>query len=302
MSIMKSAHAIYLLLTLLIVSTGAHANDVLPRLLSNVPVGMNFLSVTGTSSTGEVSFSSSVPIEGADATVNTLAVSYARGVKLGKFSGLASVALPYGDVNFEGLYLGEPAEAKRKGLGDLRLRLGLNLVGAPPLSKAEFRSYEQRTIIGISIETSLPTGRYLEDRLINIGSNRWMLGGQLGISHRRNNVTLEFAVGRNWYGDNEGYLVNSTLEQDPIDLARATVLWRFRPGWLLGAGAAYIEGGVTSIDGVKGDTRQENWRTGMWLNVPLARSHRLTLFATEGISARIGSDFTTWSMTYQYSF
>jgi hypothetical protein len=36
----------------------------------------------------------------------------------------------------------------------------------------------------------LPTGEYFDDRLINLGTNRFMFRPQIGVQHQRRNWTL----------------------------------------------------------------------------------------------------------------
>lgn len=61
----------------------------------------------------------------------------------------------------------------------------------------------------------------------------------------------------------------------------------------------YVE---SKLNGVPRDDRQKSWRTGFAISLPLARGHRLQLTATEGISARVGSDFRTYTAAYTYAF
>ncbi len=278
------------------------ANDVEPRLYSNVPVGVNFLTIGYASSQGEVTFDSSIPVEGAKGDIDAIVLSYSRGLSIAGRSALLTVALPYADFRLKGLLLGQPASGQRQGFGDPLVRLSVNFYGAPALKLSEYASYQQKTIVGGSISIGMPFGRYLEDKVINIGTNRWNLIGQIGISHRTGPWTVESAIGLSWYSDNEESFGDRRLEQDPIALARATVIYNFNRGIWVGAGVLYADGGQTTIDGFPRDDRQENWRTGAAMSIPLARRHRLLLKVTEGITARIGSDFRTFSASYTYTF
>ena len=169
---------------LLFLTGKSSANDVEPRLYSNIPEGTNFLSVGYAHSKGEVTFDSSIPVADARGEVDSMVLSYSRGLDIGGKSALLTVAVPYAELALEGLYLGEPASGQRHGVGDPRVRLAVNLYGAPSLKPEQFRAYQQRTIIGASITTSVPVGRYVEERVLNAGTNRWNVGGQLGVAHR----------------------------------------------------------------------------------------------------------------------
>ena len=118
----------------------------------------------------------------------------------------------------------------------------------------------------------MPFGRYVEDKVLNVGSNRWNVVGQLGVSRQINRWTIESAIGISWYSHNGELLGTRKLEQDPIGLFRATFSYNFAPGLWVGAGVIYADGGDTTFDGVKRDDRQ------------------------------IGADFRTYSIAYTYAF
>lgn len=277
------------------------ANDVEPRLYANIPTGTNFLSLGYAQSSGEVSFDSSIPASDVEGEIDSIVLRYSRALSVANKSALLTIAVPYADVFLEGIYLGQPASGQRQGMGDPIVRLAVNLYGAPAMTRAEFRSYEQQTIVGASIAVGIPVGRYVKERIINVGTNRWTVLAQLGISHSVRRWTFEAGLGFAWFSDNEEFL-GTTLEQDPIGLFRSTLLYSFKPGLWLSAGFLYAHGGDTRANGVQRDDRLQNWRTGVAISIPLARGHNLQLRATEGIRSRIGSDFRTYAASYTYTF
>ncbi len=278
------------------------ADDVEPRLYSNVPTGANFLSVGYSQSTGDVTFDSSVPVADVDGDVDAVLVSYSRGLDIAGKSALLTLAVPYANVALEGLYLGQPASGEQRGMGDPFVRFAVNFYGAPALAPQEYAAYQQKTIVGASIAVGIPVGKYDEDRVINIGSNRWSVVGQIGVSQQIRKWTLEAAVGFAWFSDNDDLLKTNTVEQDAIGLFKSNVLYHITPRVWVGAGLLYTAGGTTRLNGNRRDDRQQNWRTGVAMSIPLARRHRLQLRATEGVTARIGADFRTYSASYTYSF
>jgi hypothetical protein len=263
---------------------------------------MNFISVGYSNSSGEVTFDSSVPVEDVEGDIDVMFLSYSRGLNIAGKSAMLTIALPYADVALEGLLLGQPASGHRQGIGDPRIRLGMNFYGAPATKLKDFAGYQQKTIVGGSISIGMPFGRYVEDKIINVGTNRWNVIGQVGLSHKINRWTIESAIGVSWYTDNDEVQGDKTLEQDPIGLLRGTVLYTFDRGIWVGLGFIYANGGDTKLDGVQRDDRQKNWRTGIAVSFPLAPHHNLQLRATEGISARIGAEFRTLTASYTYSF
>jgi hypothetical protein len=85
---------------------GARAQDLEPRLYTNVPVGINFLGAGYGYSEGNVLFDPSVQLENAEIEIDGPVLGYGRSVRLGPFSGkvdgaLARVCLD-GSADYEG--------------------------------------------------------------------------------------------------------------------------------------------------------------------------------------------------------
>src|ERR1017187_3169195 len=80
-----------------------------------------------------------------------------------------------------------PATVDRNGLADTSVRFAVNLLGAPPLAGKEFAEYraktDSETIVGVGLVLQLPTGQYYDDKLINLGNNRFAFRPQLGVVH-----------------------------------------------------------------------------------------------------------------------
>src|SRR5688572_28785574 len=169
-------------LALLPMAASASVQELEPGAYWPRPAGLNILTVVNSLNWGDVAFDASGPIDEANATINTTALSYTRAFSLASRSANASVVLPVVAGHVEGRYLGEPAEAHRFGLGDPRLRLAMNLVGAPAMTPAEFASYHQGTIVGASITVAAPLGEYDPTKLINLGTNRWSFKPEVGLS------------------------------------------------------------------------------------------------------------------------
>ena len=93
--------------------------------------------------------------------------------------------VPYVALSAEGLVFGERRERDVTGLGDPAFRFSMNFVGAPALTAEEFGNYRQDFILGASLRIGVPLGQYDDDRLVNIGSNRWSLKPEIGILRKR---------------------------------------------------------------------------------------------------------------------
>ena len=275
-------------------------NDVLPRLLTNVPVDLNWVSLSYTNSSGNVSVDPSVALD-VEATLHSYVVSYTRSFAAFGQSATFTAAVPYADLTLEGLVQDEVVRAQDDRFADPRFRLAFNLSGAPALSTAEFADYRQKTIIGFDIEVAAPLGHYDETRSINFGANRWAVIPELGIARRFKRITLEAAGALAFFSDNDEYLGNQTLKQEPIAAIRGNLIYHFRrPGTWLGFSTMYLRGGETTIDGVDRQDLQSTSRAGVSLSVPFGRRHNLLLKYSRGVTTRIGADFDNYNVSYTF--
>jgi hypothetical protein len=168
----------------------------------------------------------------------------------------------YQDARWSGLLDGQPASVTRGGWSDMSLRFAVNLIGSPPLSAKEFAKYQKEiegeTIVGVGLIVQLPTGNYLEDKLLNLGTNRVTFRPQLGIVKRQGKWSTEATVSSWIYTDNTDFFDGNRLEQEPFFTVQGHVDYMFRPGSWLGGGLGYGAGARSTINHVLNDDRKEN--------------------------------------------
>jgi len=147
------------------------------------------------------------------------------------------------------------------------------LYGGPAETPSEFsKSEKSNTVVGAAVAIKLPYGHYLEDRLINLGQNRWILRPQLGVTHTRNNWTYELTGSVFLYGDNNDFWSGNKLESDPLYALQAHLVYAFRPGlWAL-LSTAYGSGWQATINGLPKDNDASNWVTALSAGLPLSRT------------------------------
>ncbi|MEM8769084.1 MAG: transporter [Pseudomonadota bacterium] len=278
------------------------ANDVLPRLLNNVPIKQNFLGLSYTRSEGNVSVDPSLALD-VSAKLDSYVLTYTRSFAAWGQSANVTVALPYSDLQLSGIVDDQRVTARDDKMPDPRFRLAINLAGAPALGLKEFAGYRQKTIVGFNIDVSMPLGDYDPERQINFGSNRWTVAPELGIGHRFKRFTIEGAVAAVFFSDNDEYLVDQTLKQEPIGAIRANLIYHFRrPGTWLGVNTLYLRGGETTVDGRDREDLQINTRVGVTFSLPIARRHNLQLRYSRGVTTRIGADFDNYNLAYSLRF
>ena len=294
--------AVVLLLALLPVS--AAAQELEPGAYWPLPRGLNIVTVLDSINWGDVTFEPAAPIDEASAIINTTGLAVARAFGLAGRSAHASVMVPVVGGHVEGLYLGEFAEVGRFGLGDPRLKLAVNLFGAPSMTAKEFAAYQQRGIVGVSLTVAPPLGQYDSSKIINLGTNRWSFKPELGLS--RTNASgkwvIEMMAGVWLFTDNTEFVGGRTREQDPIFTTQAHVTYKFNRRMWLAGDANFYTGGRTTIGGTQNLDLQRNSRVGATFSKAMARGHAIRMSVSRGAYTTIGAAFTSIAMGYNYAW
>jgi len=279
------------------------AQDLEPRAYSPAPVGMNIFLVSYANSQGDVVFDPSLPISDVSARINTVTPAILRTFGLlGREASLA-VILPYAWGDVSGNVGEERASITRSGLADLRARFVVNIIGGPALSPREFLARRRTAALGMSLVMSVPSGQYSPTKLINLGTNRWAFKPELGFTFPAGHWDLEAYAGVWIFTPNDTFYPGAVRRtQEPLYTVQAHVAYTFLPGLWLSADGTYYTGGQSSLDGVAKNDRQSNSRIGLTASVPLNRHMAVKLAATKGASVRIGQNFSTLSVSWQYRF
>jgi hypothetical protein len=276
------------------------AQDLEPRAYSNAPVGLNFVFAGYQYSSGALLFDPSLPITDANARVDMGFLGYVRTLGVMGKSAKAGIVLPYADLSADGYLDGEYRKRDTIGPADPAFYFTMNLYGAPALGFKEFKDFRQDTIVGITVKVTPPLGDYDSEKLLNIGTNRWSIKPEVGVSKAIGRWTLEGAAGGFFYTDNTNFDGGKTRKQDPIYAAQVHVIYSLRNQAWASLSTTYFTGGRTSVDGVESDDLQRNWRTGFTLAYPLNRNHSIKLFGNSGVSTRTGTDYDALGVAWQY--
>ena len=231
------------------------AQDLEPRAYSNTPVGMNFLLAGYRYSDGALVFDPALPVTDANARVDMGFVAYVRAMGIAGKSAKAGMVLPYARLDASGFVDDVLRTREQDGLADPAFYFTVNLSGAPALSFEEFRDYRQETIVGLTFRLTAPLGAYDDDRLLNIGTNRWSFKPEIGISRAWADWTFEAAAAAIVFSDNDDFDSGKTRKQEPIYSLQGHVIYAFPGGIWAALGATYYAGGRTTIDGVMRDDR-----------------------------------------------
>ncbi len=291
-----------ILLILGISHTLLYAQSLEPRLYSNAPVGLNFLIAGYAFSQGALADNPTLDINDPrlDVHATVLALAHVYGF-LGQ-SGKINIALPAMCIDGEAQQYGQNVSRNVCGLGDVKLGISYNLLGAPALSLKEFGGYQQEWIVGIRLQTTMPTGQYDENRLVNISTHRWALKSGVGISKAFGDVVIELAADAEFYSKNSEFYGGVSRKQDNVYSIQSHLIYNFSKGAWVGMDANYFWGGDYVTNNIRADKPLENSRIGATLAMPISRYQSLKFYGHSGIVARTGTNFDVLGVAWQYRF
>jgi len=229
-----------------------------------------------------------------DGNLNTdiAAMRISRFFDVGEHQTFSSVAvLSWAQSNTSPAQLAGIMGQSAQGMGDLRLG------GTYWLN----RDREKREYLAANMFVILPTGSYDQNRLINIGENRWkwVLGGGW-MQPLGEKWIIDVAPEIVFYGKNPRYLVSHTLEQNISSALTGYLRYRITPQWQLMAGAQLNRGGETIIDGVDQHNAPENTRLSIGTIFVTEKQRQWQLRLSQDTSTESGFK-TTSELVLRYS-
>jgi hypothetical protein len=214
-------------------------------------------------------------IDEVEMEMDTWAFKYIRTLEVLEKSARIEFAQAFQEGRWTGLVDGVPSSIKRSGFSDTFLRVAINLCGSPPLEGKEYAAYragvEAETIVGMALAVQLPTGDYMDDKLINLGSNRFTFRPQLGVVHARGKWSME-VTGSAWiFTDNDEFYNGNELEQDPLYTVQGHLVRSFSTGVWAGASVGYGYGAESTVNGVNKGDRKGNLVWALSVGAPMSR-------------------------------
>jgi len=280
------------------------AQDLDPRAYIRVPVNTNTL-IAGYSYTyGDILIDPTVPLENMEATAHSASFGYARSFNLFGLSSQVMAVVPYSWAEASATISGQQQSITRSGLSDSRLRLSVLVLGGPAVGIKEFMTADKKTIVGVSLNISVPTGEFFSDKLINLGANRWSFKPEVALSQ---------PIGKRWLVDiysgvwlfttnNSFYPGSSSRSQEALGSFQAHISYNITPRFWVAYNTTWYIGGKSSIDGLYYDDWQNNTRIGLTAVMPVGKSNSIKLAASTGAVVRVGQDFTAFTVGWQHSW
>ncbi len=273
-----------------------------PRAYAALPINLNAVAASFGASTGNILVGSALPLQNINVNGYIGSLGYVRTFRfLGKL-GRVSAGVPFAMLSGTAQLNGRDTSAARSGFGDARIRVSVNIIGSPPLDKKQFNRYQQETVVGISLVAAIPTGLYYPSKFINIGSNRWGLKPEVGVSKRFANLYLEGYVGTWFYTTNNDFLSGHTLSEDPVASLQGHAVYYFKNHMWISADGNWFSGGQSYLNGVAFGADFDNYRVGGAWSVPISAGQSLKLQFHVGAFASRGYNYSIISLAYQYVF
>jgi len=293
----------FLVIGVSLVAPTVTAQEIEARAYSNIPIGVSFIGVGYSFSQGDILLDAAVPVAGLDARINAAFARYLHSFSLLGLPWKVSVTLPVASGDWTAFVEDEFRSRDVRGLGDARIAIATIFAGAPALEKSEFAGYRQGRVFGASLDLIMPTGDYDSTYAANLGTNRWTLNPEIGMSQPLGEKwILELALAAGIFGTNDDFYGGNTLRQDPLIALKGDLIRQFRPGLWMAFAIGYGWGGQATVGGLATESLQSNVKAGISFAYPLSRNQGLVFNLASGFTFRAGPDFDTIAVAYQVSW
>lgn len=286
---------------LLILGVSAlEAQDLEPRAYSASPVGVAFLGIGFSRSTGGVLLDPSLPFNDVNAKINATGLGLGYTFAFFHRQSLFSATLPYAWGTVSGDVGEQRASVDRSGLANVKFRFSVNLHGSPALSPREFAQRRDTYLVAVSLSADAPTGQYSGKKLINLGTNRWAFKPEVGISYPVKKFYFDIYTGIWLYAANDNFFPGGAKRtQDPLPVVQGHISYTLRRRMWLALDATWYNGGAGHVNDGPAISRQNNSRVGTTFALPISRNQSLKFAYAAGATARAGSNFRTITVAWQ---
>jgi hypothetical protein len=239
----------------------------------------------------------------ADTEANVMIASWARHMTLlNRPSSLAfniaggsadlDVSVPVTGFFPPGVTPGSSFSQSSSGFADPTIQLDVNIFGTPPLkSGVDLLNYEPTWTFDAAVMLAIPVGKYDDDKLVNMGLNRWF--GRLalpfkyhfGVFDRGHMSSIEVIPSIWLFGENDEFL-GQKLENDPLWQLEAHLTHDFTVGFFGSLDLLYRGGFQSEINGVDVGDELDVGNLGFTLNYQVTD----TITVRTGFSSNVFGD------------
>lgn len=263
----------YMISLALLMHHALFAQDLEPRRWTPLPSGTTVLGVGVGHNTMDLNFDPLLEIDNATGKRDFLILNATHFFSLAGKLMRVDAQLPLHNAKWDGVLSGEPAKAQRTGLADPRFRLSVNLYGAP--SPGSGSKKPANTVVGAAIAVNVPWGEYHEDKLLNLGNNRYTIRPQIGVVHTRGPWSYELTGSAFFFTDNDSFYNGNELKQDPLYAVQAHIIRVISPGVWGSLSAGYGKGSRSTVNGKKNDDERDGYMAALSFGLPLTENQGL---------------------------
>ncbi len=200
--------------------------------------------------------------------------------------------VPVVDVNLNGSFVGNQSIATT-GFSDPMVLATFWFVNDP----------KNKLWVGFTPWLTLPVGQYNRNSAANPGGNRWVIKPEIGIVKGFGEKTyLDVILGGEFYTNNDKYQGNQKLEQDATIQAEVHLSYDITKAWAISGDYFYINGGRTTVDGVKQDNTMSNHGLGLSMLFMIGGNNQLVLSYRDDFSVKSGFGDNTVGVRWAYIF
>jgi hypothetical protein len=272
-----------------------------PRNYENVPVGLNQLEVTYAYSQANTSIDPAIVIVGAKLNLNQTSIGYTRYFSLFHRMAWVKPSIPIAVLN--GSISGTNVSGSVAGAGDSNYEVAVLLKGGPALSVAEFTKYKPTTTLGVSLAVTAPTGLYSQDKVLNLGADRWSFKPEVGVFYPfgpERKLAFDAYANSYVYTANTSYRGVEVLRQQPLPAFEGHISYSFLDSLLGSLDARYSFRGDTSVDNLDQNDSQRNFILGSEVIVSLNARNSFRVTVAKALVHRNGPAVTGISVKYDY--
>lgn len=299
--------ALLIVLAWLVGEGKASAQDLEPRRWAHLPVGTNVVGLSYVRTDGDLAFDPVLQVVDGTVQIDTAVASVAHAFDLLGKTARLDVIVPYQHARWEGLLSGTPTSVTREGLADPWVRFSVDVAGAPALKGKEYLQYRGAhpisTVAGVAVAVMLPLGEYMEEKLLNLGQNRFIFRPQAGVVHTRGPWSYELTGSAYFFTDNTDFFGGSRREQDPLYDLQGHVIRSFSNQMWVALSTGHGWGGESTIDDVPKQDRRGDLLSSFSFGLPLGKSQALKLVylraaTQEDVGSKTDNLFLSWSVRF----
>ena len=151
-----------------------------------------------------------------------------------------------------------------------------------------------------SLTITAPASQYSASRLINLGTHRWSIKPEVGVSVPKGRWDLDGYLGFTFYSANDDFYPGGKYRtQDPVLAIQGHVSYTIRPRLWVAADGTWYRGGSAQVEGGTPSSNLNNARGGVTVSLPVGNRYPLKVAYGSGIVARTGTNFRTVSVAWQ---